>query len=110
LLVVDGGFGIGKIVVALHCVVYLFYEDLWFGYYCGGLFFVGFYELYFVYVFDVLFSFGEEGVRICILCDFVFEGVTVCIECDLEVVCFKFDVCFFVVFQFVVELYEEVLI
>src|SRR6478672_2646304 len=61
-LVVDGGPGTGKTVVALHRTAYLLYSDPRLGHRRGGVLFVGPHQPYLAYVADVLPSLGEEGV------------------------------------------------
>src|SRR3954453_14745456 len=73
-LVVDGGPGTGKTVVALHRAAYLLYSDPRLGHRHGGLLFVGPHRPYLAYVADVLPSLGEEGVQTCTLRDLVPEG------------------------------------
>ncbi len=73
-LVVDGGPGTGKTVVALHRSAYLLYSDPRLGHRRGGVLFVGPHEPYLGYVADVLPSLGEEGVQTCTLRDLVAEG------------------------------------
>ena len=73
-LVVDGGPGTGKTVVALHRTAYLLYADPRLGHRRGGVLFVGPHRPYLAYVGDVLPSLGEEGVRTCTLRDLVPEG------------------------------------
>ncbi len=70
-LVVDGGPGTGKTVVALHRAAYLQYADPRLGEGRGGILFVGPSRPYLTYVADVLPSLGEEGVRTCTLDDLV---------------------------------------
>jgi hypothetical protein len=84
-LVVDGGPGTGKTVVALHRTAYLLYADPRLGHRRGGVLFVGPHQPYLAYVADVLPSLGEEGVRTCTLRDLVPEGATATIETDPEV-------------------------
>ena len=84
-LVVDGGPGTGKTVVALHRAAYLLYSDPRLGHSRGGLLFVGPHQPYLAYVSDVLPSLGEEGVQTCTLRDLVTEGATAVIEADPEV-------------------------
>ena len=68
-LVVDGGPGTGKTVVALHRTAYLLYSDPRLGHRRGGVLFVGPHQPYLAYVADVLPSLGEEGVQTCTLRD-----------------------------------------
>jgi hypothetical protein len=75
-LVVDGGPGTGKTVVALHRTAYLLYSDPRLGHRRGGVLFVGPHEPYLAYVSDVLPSLGEEGVQTCTLRDLLPEGAT----------------------------------
>ena len=84
-LVVDGGPGTGKTVVALHRSAYLLYSDPRLGHRRGGVLFVGPHQPYLAYVADVLPSLGEEGVQTCTLRDLVSEGAAAAIEADPEV-------------------------
>lgn len=84
-LVVDGGPGTGKTVVALHRAAYLLYADALVGRNRGGVLFIGPHEPYLAYVADVLPSLGEEGVHICTLRDLVSEGGSAAIEEDASV-------------------------
>lgn len=84
-LVVDGGPGTGKTVVALHRTAYLLYADPRVGHDRGGVLFVGPHEPYLAYVSDVLPRLGEEGVRTATLRDLVPEGPTAGVEPDPEV-------------------------
>ncbi|MFK3979154.1 RNA polymerase recycling motor ATPase HelR [Micromonospora sp. NPDC050397] len=84
-LVVDGGPGTGKTVVALHRTAYLLYSDPRLGHRRGGVLFIGPHEPYLAYVADVLPSLGEEDVRTCTLRDLVPEGAAATVEKDPEV-------------------------
>jgi len=84
-LVVDGGPGTGKTVVALHRCAYLLYSDPRLGHRRGGVLFVGPHQPYLAYVSDVLPSLGEEGVQTCTLRDLVPEGPAATPETDPEV-------------------------
>lgn len=84
-LVVDGGPGTGKTVVALHRVAYLQYADPRVGARRGGVLVVGPHRPYLDYVADVLPGLGEEGVRVCTLRDLVPEGADARPEPDPEV-------------------------
>jgi DNA helicase IV len=84
-LVVDGGPGTGKTVVALHRTAYLLYSDPRLGHRRGGVLFVGPHQHYLAYVADVLPSLGEEGVQTATLRDLVAEGAAATIETDPDV-------------------------
>ncbi|HEY2577846.1 MAG TPA: RNA polymerase recycling motor ATPase HelR [Streptosporangiaceae bacterium] len=84
-LVVDGGPGTGKTVVALHRSAYLLYSDPRLGHRRGGVMFVGPHQPYLAYVSDVLPSLGEEGVQICTLRDLVPGGAAAATETDPDV-------------------------
>jgi DNA helicase IV len=84
-LIVDGGPGTGKTVVALHRSAYLLYSDPRLGHRQGGLLFVGPHQPYLAYVSDVLPSLGEEGVQTCTLRDLLPEGAAAGLESDPEV-------------------------
>ncbi|MFG1681228.1 RNA polymerase recycling motor ATPase HelR [Nonomuraea sp. NPDC049269] len=88
-LVVDGGPGTGKTVVALHRSAYLLYSDPRLGHRRGGVLFVGPHQPYLAYVADVLPSLGEEGVQTCTLRDLVAEGAAAAIEPDPDVALLK---------------------
>jgi hypothetical protein len=84
-LVVDGGPGTGKTVVALHRSAYLLYSDPRLGHRRGGVLFVGPHQPYLAYIGDVLPSLGEEGVQTCTLRDLVAEGAAATPEADPDV-------------------------
>jgi hypothetical protein len=84
-LVVDGGPGTGKTVVALHRAAYLLYSDPRIGHHRGGVLFIGPHQPYLSYVADVLPSLGEEGVQTCTLRDLIPEGATAAAEADPDV-------------------------
>ena len=81
-LVVDGGPGTGKTVVALHRSAYLLYADPRLGHRRGGILFVGPHRPYLGYVSDVLPSLGEEGVQTCTLRDLLPQGAEATPEPD----------------------------
>jgi hypothetical protein len=81
-LVVDGGPGTGKTVVALHRTAYLLYSDPRLGHRRGGVLFVGPHQPYLAYVADVLPSLGEEDVQTCTVRDLVAEGAAAIAETD----------------------------
>ncbi|MET4166296.1 hypothetical protein ABID74_001789 [Gordonia terrae] len=84
-LVVDGGPGTGKTVVALHRAAYLVYADPRLAGNRGGLLVVGPHRPYLSYVADVLPSLGEESVQTCTLADLVAEGDSATTEADAAV-------------------------
>ncbi|WP_307815611.1 RNA polymerase recycling motor ATPase HelR [Streptomyces sp. 7-21] len=82
-LVVDGGPGTGKTVVALHRAAYLLYSDPRLNSdRRGGVLFVGPHQHYLSYVADVLPRLGEESVVTCTLRDLVAEGASAVPEPD----------------------------
>ncbi len=106
-LVVDGGPGTGKTVVALHRTAYLLYSDPRLGHHRGGVLFVGPHEPYLAYVADVLPSLGEEGVQTCTLRDLLPEGATAAIETDHDVARLKSSADMVKAIEPAVRLYEE---
>jgi DNA helicase IV len=106
-LVVDGGPGTGKTVVALHRTAYLLYADPRLGHRRGGVLFVGPHQPYLAYVADVLPSLGEEGVQTCTVRDLVPEGATAGPEPDPDVTRLKSSVDMVRAIEPAVRLYEE---
>ncbi len=106
-LVVDGGPGTGKTVVALHRTAYLLYADPRLGHRRGGVLVVGPHQPYLAYVADVLPSLGEEGVQTCTLRDLVLEGATAPPEIDAEVARLKASAAMVSAIEPAVLLYEE---
>ena len=106
-LVVDGGPGTGKTVVALHRTAYLLYSDPRLGHRRGGVLFVGPHQPYLAYVADVLPSLGEEGVQTCTLRDLVPEGAAAPYETDPEVARLKATAEMVKAIEPAVRLYEE---
>lgn len=106
-LVVDGGPGTGKTVVALHRTAYLLYSDPRLGHRKGGVLFVGPHQPYLSYVSDVLPSLGEEGVRTCTIRDLVPEGADAPIEADANVARLKSSADMVGAIEPAVGLYEE---
>ena len=106
-LVVDGGPGTGKTVVALHRSAYLLYSDPRLGHRRGGLLFVGPHQPYLAYVADVLPSLGEEGVQTCTVRDLVAEGAGAPDESDPDVARLKASVHMVGAIEPAVRLYEE---
>ncbi|MET0526052.1 MAG: RNA polymerase recycling motor ATPase HelR [Nocardioides sp.] len=106
-LVVDGGPGTGKTVVALHRTAYLLYADPRLGHRRGGVLFVGPHQPYLAYVADVLPSLGEEGVQTCTLRDLLPEGAAAPSETDPEVARLKSSAEMVKAIEPAVRLYEE---
>jgi DNA helicase IV len=106
-LVVDGGPGTGKTVVALHRSAYLLYSDPRLGHRRGGVLFVGPHQPYLAYVTDVLPSLGEEGVQTCTLRDLVAEGAGAAIETDPSVALLKSSADLVKAIEPAVGIYEE---
>ncbi len=105
-LVVDGGPGTGKTVVALHRAAYLLYSEPRLGRQ-GGVLFVGPHQPYLAYVADVLPSLGEEGVQTCTLRDLVPEGAAAVAEPDPRSARLKASVDVAAVIEAAVRFYEE---
>ncbi|MEU3517670.1 RNA polymerase recycling motor ATPase HelR [Streptomyces sp. NPDC006654] len=106
-LVVDGGPGTGKTVVALHRTAHLLYADPRLGHRRGGVLFVGPHRPYLNYVSDVLPSLGEEGVATCVLADLVDEGAGAAPESDPEVARLKASADMVRAIETAVRFYEE---
>ncbi|MEV4902455.1 RNA polymerase recycling motor ATPase HelR [Citricoccus sp. NPDC055426] len=88
-LVVDGGPGTGKTVVALHRTAQLLYADERLRRDRGGILFVGPHQPYLAYVADVLPSLGEDGVLTTTVPGLLPEGGTVDAEADPAVAVLK---------------------
>jgi len=106
-LVVDGGPGTGKTVVALHRAAYLLYADPQGDARRGGVLVVGPHRPYLAYVADVLPSPGEEGVLTCTIGDLVPEGEDAGPESDPRVAALKADGRFAEAIERAVRFYEE---
>ncbi len=106
-LVVDGGPGTGKTVVALHRSAYLLYSDPQLNQRRGGVLFVGPSGPYLAYVADVLPGLGEDGVQTCVLRDLVTEGETATLEADPEVARLKATAEMVTAIEAAVGIYEE---
>ncbi|MGV9194117.1 RNA polymerase recycling motor ATPase HelR [Microbacterium sp. MC2] len=106
-LVVDGGPGTGKTVVALHRAAYLLYADPRLQAGRGGVLFVGPHQPYLAYVDDVLPSLGEEGVQLCTLRDLLPQGVDAGVEHDPAVAALKASAALERAIEPAVALYEE---
>jgi hypothetical protein len=81
-LVVDGGPGTGKTVVALHRAAYLLYADPRISRRRGGVLFIGPSDAYLSYVADVLPNLGEDGVQTCTVPNLIPEGADAGRETD----------------------------
>ncbi|MGW8779395.1 RNA polymerase recycling motor ATPase HelR [Streptomyces sp. NPDC055796] len=106
-LVVDGGPGTGKTVVALHRTAHLLYSDPRLGHRRGGVLFVGPHQPYLNYVADVLPSLGEEGVQTCTVRDLLPEGAAAPHESDPEVARLKSSADMVKAIEKAVRIYEE---
>jgi DNA helicase IV len=106
-LVVDGGPGTGKTVVALHRTAYLLYSDPRLGHRRGGVLFVGPHEPYLAYVGDVLPSLGEEGVQTATLRDLVTEGASAAVEPDPDIARLKASADLVKAIEPAVRIYQE---
>lgn len=106
-LIVDGGPGTGKTVVALHRSAYLLYSDPRLAHRHGGVLIVGPHQPYLTYVADVLPSLGEEGVRTCTLRELVVEGATAAPEVDPTVTRLKSSKDMVAAIDTAVRFYEE---
>ncbi|SEI82232.1 RNA polymerase recycling motor ATPase HelR [Demequina mangrovi] len=104
-LVVDGGPGTGKTVVALHRAAYLTYADARLAAQGGGVLVVGPHRPYLAYIADVLPSLGEDSVRTCTVTDLVPEGRLAPAEADPDVARLKADLDLAI--DAAVALYEE---
>jgi hypothetical protein len=106
-LVVDGGPGTGKTVVALHRSAYLVYSEPRITRGGGGVLFVGPSSAYLAYVDDVLPSLGEESVQICTLRDLVTEGASAGVDLDPGVALLKSSAGLVAAIETAVRTYEE---
>ena len=106
-LVVDGGPGTGKTVVALHRAAYLLYSDRRVQQRRGGVLVVGPHQPYLNYVADVLPSLGEDGVQLCTIRDLVPEGAGAAAEPDPTVARLKSTAAMVTAIEQAVRFYEE---
>ncbi|MFC0674168.1 RNA polymerase recycling motor ATPase HelR [Brachybacterium hainanense] len=106
-LLVEGGPGTGKTVVALHRAAYLSYTDVRLRDRSGGILVLGPHRPYLEYISDVLPGLGEEDVRTCVLADLVPEGASALADPDPEVAALKGDARMVAAIEPAVALYEE---
>ncbi|WP_269461058.1 RNA polymerase recycling motor ATPase HelR [Actinoplanes derwentensis] len=102
-LLVDGGPGTGKTVVALHRTAYLRYSDPR----LKRVLFVGPHEPYLAYVADVLPNLGEDDVQTCTIRGLVAEGATAVPETDPEVARLKSSKDLVAAMETAVRFYQE---
>ena len=106
-LVVEGGPGTGKTVVALHRAAYLLHADPRLRGGRGSLLIVGPHRPYLSYIADVLPGLGEDGVATCTPHDFVPEGRSALSEADPRVASLKSTVAMVDAVDAAVAFYEE---
>lgn len=106
-LVVDGGPGTGKTVVALHRAAYLLHEDPHLAGGRGRLLVVGPHRPYLHHIADVLPGLGEEGVLTCTLADMVTEGEHASPESDPALAALKGDAAMLEAIERAVALHER---
>lgn len=104
-LVVDGGPGTGKTVVALHRAAYLMYADARVS--AGGVLFVGPHRGYLDYAGNVLPSLGEDRVTMCTPAGLVTGGETALDEPDGRVAALKSSARLLAAIDPAVAFYEE---
>ncbi len=107
-MVVEGGPGTGKTVVALHRAAYLLYADPRLDGRAGSVLLVGPHSSYLNYVADVLPSLGEDGVRSATLAEMVPQGPGAVSEADPRVAALKSSARMFEAIDPAVGLYEEI--
>ena len=107
-LVVDGGPGTGKTVVALHRAAYLLYSDARISRGSGGgVLVIGPHEPYLAYVDDVIPSLGEDRVQTGTLRDLVPEGRDAPVEPNPQIADLKADARLIDAVGRAVRLYEQ---
>ncbi len=106
-LVVDGGPGTGKTVVALHRAAYLLYADPRINRRRGGVLFIGPSAAYLSYVADILPNLGEDGVQTCTLRNLLPEGATAVPETNPDAARLKSSLAFARVLESAVQRYER---
>lgn len=105
-LVVDGGPGTGKTVVALHRAAYLLYAEPRISD-AGGILFIGPNSSYLTYVDDVLPGLGENNVQLATLRDLVPEGAGALAAEDAEITALKGTAQMVAAIDAAVRFYEE---
>ena len=106
-LVVDGGPGTGKTVVALHRAAYLLYADSRVAARRGNLLLVGPHRPYLDYVSDVLPALGEHSVQTATIADLAGAAADVPDELDAEVARLKSSTATVDAIESAVRFYEE---
>lgn len=106
-LVVDGGPGTGKTVVALHRAAYLLHADSRLREGSGRLLVVGPHRPYLSYVSDILPNLGEADVQVCTLRDLVSWAGDLKVEQDQAVARLKGSAAMVTAIEPAVRLYEE---
>lgn len=106
-LLVDGGPGTGKTVVALHRAAYLVYTDPRLNRRGSNILFLGPHQPYLSYIADVLPSLGEDNVHTATLADLVPESATALPEPDPRVAALKHSTGLVNAIEPAVALYEE---
>ncbi|GEE03118.1 DNA helicase [Gordonia spumicola] len=106
-LLVDGGPGTGKTVVALHRAAYLLYADPRLQAGRGRILIVGPHRPYLAYIADVLPGLGEEGVTACTLAETVPGGDGYPPESDARVTALKATTAMVDAIEPAVGFYEE---
>ena len=106
-LVVDGGPGTGKTVVALHRAAYLLHEDPHLREGSGRLLVVGPHRPYKSFVADILPNLGESDVQVCTLRDLIPGDLDLPAEPDPEVARLKGSVAMVEAIEPAVGIYEE---
>ncbi|AFV89550.1 Putative superfamily I DNA and RNA helicase [Acidipropionibacterium acidipropionici ATCC 4875] len=106
-LIVEGGPGTGKTVVALHRAAYLLHADPTLNNRGGGVLLIGPHPGYLAYTADVLPDLGEDGARTATVADLLPQGPDARPEPDTRVAALKLDARMAGAVEPAVALYEE---